>query len=196
MSTFYTYNLQMRVPVDANPEGIAVTLERCAQQLRQMSSVPAAHDIHYCGPNGFTAEHGIEVIDFRREDKPPPRPTLNPAQERALRAVVEMGTGVGINPSTARALERRGLVKTHISSFDERVKAVATPAGRHLDGQLRLLRNTADRSRAALEPAEHVSHGERCEECGLLIPSGDGGERYHTKTCSVGIALGRSEPRR
>jgi len=50
--------------------------------------------------------------------------------------------------------------------------------------------------RTALEQAEHDGDGERCEECGLFIPCGEGGDRYHTETCSIGIALVKSENRR
>jgi hypothetical protein len=58
--------------------------------------------------------------------------TLNEAQSRAVCAIAEVGTGVAINRSTARALERRGLA-TIVGDASMAAGATMrlTNAGRH-----------------------------------------------------------------
>lgn len=37
--------------------------------------------------------------------------------------------------------------------------------------------------------AELAGDGERCDECGMFIPAGEGGHRLHAEACGIGTAL-------
>jgi putative transcriptional regulator len=60
---------------------------------------------------------------------------LNDGQRRALRFVVRYGTGCKINGSTARALERRGLVECYENPILGSMTASATEMGRKVAEQ-------------------------------------------------------------
>lgn len=95
------YNLTMRVPDDANLEGVARQLERAAMQVRRMmSSVRAAHSMTLEGE--FRTVHGVVPPAGARLSTPKER-------ERAARDV-ELALQRGFPYEEARERARRAMV--------------------------------------------------------------------------------------
>jgi hypothetical protein len=140
----YEYHLEMKVPGDADPEYIARGLEETAEQIRSMSSVPAARSMQM--PNGRDGRHGVVAET---------RPGSNSALPCAVDDTdVEIAERVIREQDAAARLTQEGIGPESMVP-DEVVGAFADPAEQIKRDALKVVINAA---RAHIDETEGRSH--------------------------------------